>query len=150
MDVLGALQYGISGLSAILFIVTIGILRSEQQRETIRPEILKTLRNVILFAIFMTLVPAGVEIFKQKSKTDDEVFKAAVVNQVHYLAKIEDMKEAEVLGREIPDGDGKEHLAQLVSTICDATVELQRTVGEAVQSDACVRVTSYVKKHQNP
>jgi hypothetical protein len=59
-----ALQYGLSGLSAVLFDITVGILQTEQKRKQVRPEILATLRVVMGFAVFMMLVPAGVGAFR--------------------------------------------------------------------------------------
>jgi cell division protein FtsB len=59
---LSALQFGLSGLSAILFIVTVRILQTEQKRQHVRAEVLLTLRIVMAFAAFLVIVPAGIEI----------------------------------------------------------------------------------------
>jgi hypothetical protein len=145
MGYLSALQYGLSGLSAILFIVTVGILRAEQKRTTPRPEVLSTLRLTMAFAVFMVIIPAATEAVKQYWDTQDATFRTTVREQVRALSSIEDLKAMDVLGHDIPQGDPKTHLIELVSKICAATVALQKTVGDGVESDTCKRVDNILK-----
>jgi hypothetical protein len=64
-----ALQYGLAGLSAILFVTLVGLLRAEQKRDQVRQPYLRAVYATMVVAIALMIVPAVVEVSKQMNDT---------------------------------------------------------------------------------
>jgi hypothetical protein len=138
---LGALQFGISGLSAILFIVLVGILQTEQKRDRIRPSVLRAIRGLMVFGVFLVLVSAAL------GALDYLGMKRIVREQLAGLSRIENLKIYSVLGS-LPNPDAQKILADDLLQVCDAIHDLKDAVGDNSRpSDACLNIKQFHDAH---
>ena len=70
-EMAGFLKYGISGLSAIAFILSFFLLNRESGRPKPRPEMLRSIRMFMALTVILGLV-SGIATIINPSKTDDE------------------------------------------------------------------------------
>jgi hypothetical protein len=136
---LSALNFGFSGLAAILFLATVGILQAEQKRKVVRPEMLATLKVVMAFGAILVVVPGGVEVFHQIWDTNTGNYKTAIQTQVNALSNAENLKVAALLN-DLAPGSTKTDLIRFASGVCQATTELKKTTGQGNESTECKHV----------
>jgi hypothetical protein len=116
-------------------------LQLEQRRNSIRPSVLRAIRGLMFFGVFLILVSAAL------GALDYIGLKRVVREQLVGLSRIENLKISGVLSN-VHDITIQRTLADDLVQICDAVADLKKAVGEdARPSDACTQIKQFVDTH---